>query len=65
MFPRIDSDIGDLAEHVVGWMHETRHAPGAICQLSPRLRHERDRTIKKRLNEKKVKAFWELDRRPS
>jgi hypothetical protein len=53
MFPRIDSDIGDLAEHVVGWMHDTRLAPGAIFHLSPRLRHERDRTIKKRLNEKK------------
>jgi hypothetical protein len=53
MFPRIDSDIGDLAEHVVGWLHETRLAPGAIFLLSPRLRHERDRTIKKRLNEKK------------
>jgi hypothetical protein len=65
MFARIDSDIGDLVEHVVGWMHETRLAPGAIFHLSPRLRLERDRTIKKRLNEKKVKAFGELDRRPS
>jgi hypothetical protein len=65
MFPKIDSDTGDLAEHVVGWMHETRLTPAAIFQLSLRLRHERDRTIKKRLNEKKVKAFGELDRRPS
>lgn len=47
MFPRIDSDIGDLAEPVVGWLHETRFAPGAIFLHSPRLRHERDRTIKK------------------
>jgi hypothetical protein len=49
MFPRIDSDIGDLAEHIVGWLHETPLAPGAIFLLPPRLRHERDRTIKKRL----------------